>query len=335
MKFINDYWHGQHQKDPEDHGTDAFPLAVYKLIDSPKHLHNDSFYLHLQPHYHDEFEIFYLRRGNCTYCVNGIEYQLKEGSLIFNWPKTIHFAYIGTSDTNTINVTTVFRRTFLTGFSNDVVSNDYLSSLFSDFGTMYPLLTPDIPWQNEIIEKYKEMISFFEEKTDDELRMFQVEALKLKSGLLFPEFKIKLLLLEMFYLYLTNMKIQGDYSNSRKKSSAYLSVIDSTEYIHQHYSEKLSLSEISQKVYMSEDYFSREFQKYIGCSPFTYINNYRIYQSLNLITGTKMNIIDIAMSCGFRNISYFNRKFKELMKCTPKQYRESMIDSTNKKDEIL
>lgn len=324
MGFVNDFFHGQYQKDPVDHGTDAFPLAVYKLIDSPKHLHPNSYYLHLQPHYHDEFEIFYIRRGFCTYSINGKEYKVKEGSLVFNPPKTIHYAYIPTTNDNTINVTTVFRRTFLTGFSNDIVSNDYLSSLFSDFGGMSPLLTPDIPWQNEIIEKYKEILSMFDETTDDDLHMFQVEPLKLKKDLVFPEYKIKLLLLDMFYTYLYNMKIQGEYSVSGKKSSSYLSVIAATEYIHEHYREKITLSEISNKAIMSEDYFSREFQKYIGCTPFTYINNYRIYQSLNLITGTNMNIIDIAMSCGFRNISYFNRKFKELMKCTPKEYRESM-----------
>lgn len=327
MGFVNDFYNGDYMKDPVRHGTDAFPLAIYKLIDSPKHLYPGSYYLHLQPHYHEEFEIFYIRRGSCTYSINNKEYFVKEGSLIFSPSKNIHYAYIGASDDNTINVTTVFRRTFLTGFANDIVSNDYLSSLLSDMRNMPPLLSPDVPWQNTIIEKYKEIISMFQETTDDDLRMFQVESLNLKDGLLLPEFKIKLLLLEMFYIYLYNINLEGDPYLFKKKSSSYYSIISATEYIHKHYSEKITLKEISQVAFMSEDYFSREFQKHLGCTPFAYINNYRIHQCLILIAETKMNIIDIAMSCGFRNISYFNRKFKQLMKCTPKEYRESLYDS--------
>lgn len=323
MKFINDLQNGRYVKDPTNHGTETFPVAVYKLKDSPKELFPGSYYLHLHPHYHDVFEIFYLRKGKCTYCINGNKYEINEGSLIFDPPKAIHYAYIGSSKSNTVNLTTVFRSSFLTGIGTDVVSQEYLFPVLNNSMQKFPIISPDVPWQNEIIKKYKEFLSLFEETFDDDTCILQHESLKLKEGLEFPEYKAKILLMEIFYIYICNTNQKNEFLLMRKKSSSYDAIFNSIKYIHSNYAEKVTLSELAAKAFMSEDYFSREFQKYIGCSPFNYINNYRINQSLICLTETKMNIIDIAMSCGFKNVSYFNRKFKELMKCTPKEYRKS------------
>jgi AraC-like DNA-binding protein len=35
---------------------------------------------------------------------------------------------------------------------------------------------------------------------------------------------------------------------------------------------------------------------------------------------TKLNIADVALSAGFNDISYFNRCFREVFNCTPKDF---------------
>lgn len=44
-----------------------------------------------------------------------------------------------------------------------------------------------------------------------------------------------------------------------------------------------------------------------------------------LLDDSSLSVSDIAVSCGFDNISYFIRKFKEYQGVTPKQYRSRTI----------
>lgn len=54
---------------------------------------------------------------------------------------------------------------------------------------------------------------------------------------------------------------------------------------------------------------------------FQYMKQYRINKSIDLLLQSDLSIINIAMQCGFDNLSYYIRTFKELTGLTPKQYR--------------
>ena len=66
----------------------------------------------------------------------------------------------------------------------------------------------------------------------------------------------------------------------------------------------------------------RCFRKNVGCTPFEYLNTYRIQQAAIQLIQTDRSILDIAVSCGFSTGSYFGKKFREVMHCTPREYRE-------------
>ena len=50
-------------------------------------------------------------------------------------------------------------------------------------------------------------------------------------------------------------------------------------------------------------------------------NEYRIKKAAILLDDSSLSVSDIAINCGFDNISYFIRKFKEYQGITPKKYR--------------
>lgn len=52
-----------------------------------------------------------------------------------------------------------------------------------------------------------------------------------------------------------------------------------------------------------------------------YINHYRIERARSLLEESRLSITDIALMCGFDNISYFNRVFKQHIHCTPSKSR--------------
>ncbi len=107
--------------------------------------------------------------------------------------------------------------------------------------------------------------------------------------------------------------------NEKRKLSA---IDNALHYIRENYSENLSLGAILQLTNYSKSHFIRLFKESTGMNVSEYINKYRIEKACLDLIYTNNNITEIATASGFNNIQYFSRKFKEYMKCTPKQYQK-------------
>ena len=93
-------------------------------------------------------------------------------------------------------------------------------------------------------------------------------------------------------------------------------------YIEEHYSDPISLQQIADTIPCNPQYLCRFFKTIAGITPIQYLIQYRIKRASFLLTNTSQPVLEIAMDCGFENFSYFIRKFKEILGCTPKEYRE-------------
>ena len=94
------------------------------------------------------------------------------------------------------------------------------------------------------------------------------------------------------------------------------------EYIDVNLDQNISLSEIAETVGMSSYYFSRALKKSTGFAPHTYIVCRRIERAKQLLTATKLPIIEIALAVGYNNHSHFSTQFRKLVGISPKAYRE-------------
>lgn len=56
-------------------------------------------------------------------------------------------------------------------------------------------------------------------------------------------------------------------------------------------------------------------------TPFSYLNQYRIERSCELLVNTDLSISDIALRAGFNSFSYYSKRFRKIMHCTPSEYR--------------
>ncbi|MCR5102439.1 MAG: helix-turn-helix domain-containing protein [Butyrivibrio sp.] len=93
-------------------------------------------------------------------------------------------------------------------------------------------------------------------------------------------------------------------------------------YIKEHLDDDLSRENLSKLVYLNPDYLSHLFKKEVGLSLTNYVIKERIEESKRLLSNTDMSIQDIAIKCGFQNISYFSRQFKTLTGMTPREFRK-------------
>ncbi|REK74875.1 helix-turn-helix transcriptional regulator [Paenibacillus paeoniae] len=82
-----------------------------------------------------------------------------------------------------------------------------------------------------------------------------------------------------------------------------------------------TLKELSDRAHLSTSRFSSLFTQVVGTSPMDYLIQLRLSKAVELIETTDGKIIDIASECGFRNLSNFNRLFKQHIGKLPSELR--------------
>ncbi|WP_407428054.1 helix-turn-helix transcriptional regulator [Treponema sp.] len=92
-------------------------------------------------------------------------------------------------------------------------------------------------------------------------------------------------------------------------------------YIDFHYTDYLSLQNISEKINMNASYLSSQFKKETGITLTAYINRTRINHAVPLLLQSSRSIEDIANTCGFDDMNYFSRVFKKNCGCSPSDFR--------------
>ena len=94
------------------------------------------------------------------------------------------------------------------------------------------------------------------------------------------------------------------------------------KYIAEHYQDEIHLSQLANMVGMANVSFSRFFKLRTGKSLSDYIIDVRLGYAARLLVDSTMSISEVCYSCGFNNLSNFNRLFKKKRKCTPKEFRD-------------
>ncbi len=93
------------------------------------------------------------------------------------------------------------------------------------------------------------------------------------------------------------------------------------QYVDDHYFDDIRLSELARLINMTPVSLARFFQRMTGQSVFSYVKNVRLGNAARLLVDTSRSISEIAYSCGFNNLSNFNRQFKAIKGITPKDFR--------------
>lgn len=96
-------------------------------------------------------------------------------------------------------------------------------------------------------------------------------------------------------------------------------------FIMNHFHRTIELDKVAQIAGMPKSTFCLFFKKMTGKSFVTYLTDFRIESSCQMLLKTKMSVSEICVASGFNDIPYYNRVFKKIKKQTPTQYRKSNI----------
>lgn len=96
------------------------------------------------------------------------------------------------------------------------------------------------------------------------------------------------------------------------------------EFIEENYRKDLRISDIAEATFVSETYLRRLFAECCELSPMQYVKLVRVNAACKLMKNTDANINEITYKVGFTNLSTFINNFKQIVGCTPKQWKQKM-----------
>ncbi len=250
-----------------------------------------------QLHQHDEIQVSYLKKGRGTLLVSDSLIRYSEGD-IFLIGSNLPHAF--KSDKNTHENSEMLSLFFT---KNTFGSDFFSKNKFSELDALFLKIKQGI-----VVENKKEEINqqFNRLKNASKLERFiaLLEILKTIASA-----KTRTL------SNIVNQKVFSDNDGKRLRT-----VFD---YTIKNASEKISLEDVACEANMTKNAFCKYFKKRTKKTYVEFLTEIRIENACKLLQqNTDLSIPQVAYSCGFHNISNFNRKFKKIKKTTPLHYRK-------------
>lgn len=250
-------------------------------------------------HFHPEVELAYIERGKGKRHVgNNISY-FNDGDLIMIGANLPHYGCSsGLSGDNREIVAQINESCFGNGFLDMVETSSI----------------------NELFERSKLGISFFGET--------KVQAgERLKSMFHMTSFEKLIELIKILHLMslsdeyellnATGMSLQVTGDDNHRIDTIY-------DFVRSNFDERITVDEVAVKVNMTTSAFCRFFKRSTAKTFIQFLTEYRIAHACKLISEESTSISQIALDCGFQNLSNFNRAFKNVTEKSPSQYRQEM-----------
>lgn len=93
-------------------------------------------------------------------------------------------------------------------------------------------------------------------------------------------------------------------------------------WVQENLSQKITLEAAASQIQMPAKSFSYFFKKNTGKSFVQYVKELRIGLASQKLLQSHLSVLEICYSCGYNNLSNFNRQFMGVKKCTPSAYRK-------------
>lgn len=283
---------GKETREKQQHSTAYKPYSFYECW-IPRYFSN------VPMHWHSEFEINLIVRGTGEFICGSEHVTLSEGGLLFLPPNMLHAAY-PYQNQELRYYAMVFSPALLGTGSQDRCTLEYIRPLMSGACQVSPVIPPSAA-------NYSQLKASAERIFDCVLDKYPQPELLLKSELL-----------RFVWLLETDAGILRQKGEENRFGEQ---VRPALEYMLHHYQENISIEQLARMTHLSKSYFMNCFKKGVGISAARYLSHIRINAACEALSSTEKKVSEIAFCCGYGNLSNFNRQFKEIMGCSPHEYR--------------
>ena len=257
---------------------------------------------------HDFWEYNYIDKGQMVVTVDGNEYLLKSGEMVFFKPNEFHSLEArGLSAPNHTVVSFVCNSDAMKYFRNKIIAlnsqeRKLLSILLREGLSAYRPINSKPP------------IMGMEEKENAPIGAVQMT----------------FNLLEEFLITLLRRSESGISIGTRLISPMYDERVpdrikEVARYMEQNISENLTVLQIAKRFSLSESALKKMFSSDVGCGVTDFFNSMKIEKAKEYIRENEKNFTQVSEELGFSSIHYFSRLFKKKTGMTPTEYRSSVI----------
>jgi len=121
--------------------------------------------------------------------------------------------------------------------------------------------------------------------------------------------------------------------SQRKAAQKHEQTVEAAkDYINRNYSNKITLKDVADHIYISHSYLSKLIKKHTGQSFRHLVNKARIEKAVHLLEHTNNSLAEIAFLTGFEDHSYFAKVFKRHTGMNPSDYRSGRYLDATKTD---
>ena len=278
-------------KENKPHGTKDDPFSTY-------HIENVGRSFQIPVHWHDEFEIIYVRSGFLTVSISGESYIGKTGDAFVVSPGNLHL--MG-SDTGIVDYYTfLFPLKYISFRTDDMLDEKLLEPLNSG----HLMIGPRV--KDTAKELCEQLIEIYMAKTDE------------SESKITTQIRTKIILLQFILeMWKKGFVIENDTSGRNIVEKEMVS------YIQQNFTGKISLREFGEQFHLSEKYISRYFKEHFHITLSQYVTYLRLEHAKQLLQDTDIPVTDVAMQSGYQNVSYFIRSFQKAYAVSPLKYRKN------------
>lgn len=130
-------------------------------------------------------------------------------------------------------------------------------------------------------------------------------------------------ILYQLFVHVIELREDIQETSSEKYFRDYIPV--ALEYIQEHlHEEDLSITGVSEHVYLNSVYFGRIFKNVMNMSFKRYVQNMRMEKAKEMIQEGRESIVNISSAVGIPNPSYFAQLFKQYTGVNPSEYKRSL-----------
>lgn len=275
-------------------GIPDFPLEFYHVD-----CHHPRY--QMDCHWHDEFELIHVRSGSLRVTIDGAEYRLYTGDTAFVAGGQAHAA----TPTDCVYECTVFDPSMLLR-SGDACKS-YIHRIQNGSVIVSPYFSADFAPVHEAIDRLFRT-AFDHARQPNVLLVF---------GALMD-----------FFGYVFEEKHYTESASALPRHSRHIRHLkDVLVFIERHYAEPVTLAELSKAAGMSPKYFCRFFRRMTRRSPIDYLNYYRVECACQQLLTTEKSVTEVALDCGFNDISYFIKTFRRHKGVSPGKYAAALTQS--------
>ena len=274
--------------------TQEFPLITSRA-------ELDYFRGHTAPwHWHSTVELFFVESGEVRYETPNNTRTFPQGSGGMINSNVLHTTSFHPQKEKNIALLYLFDPLLLSGSRGSLIDRKYVAPLVSSPQVEIIALSPENPEQASILRLMQDSFRLPENEWGYELKLREY---------------LSRIWLGLFHLAAPSGQEKHPSGTAADRIKTML------VYIHEHYSEKISVSELASAVFLSERECFRDFQRCLHMTPNEYIRSYRLQMACRMLEKQQDSVTDIGRACGLGSGSYFGKVFHAHMGCTPSEYR--------------